>query len=440
MTIQRCFCHTHNARTRIVPSNPLKADPTRSKTLRRVFETALMKRFRKLNRAIFDLVVTEDAFGLKQRQPFSFNQEQNDDTLGNARGNREESREVTIGSKKNRRENRQTLSTRRRSRVQRLRENNFSVIQNQRFAFQSTPQQVASFRQWLEGQIVTDIIPSGANIGDEGYWQRFVEEGYRKGQGRAFTDSRPAATTSGNLEQLAFYEGTKAEFLASSFGSPVAVEKVQLLAGRVFTELQGVTQAMAQGITRELTEGLSRGESPFVIARRMQDEIRGIGMRRATLIARTEITRAHAEGQLDAMERLGVEKVGVAVEWSTAGDDRVCPLCQPLEGVVMSLKEARGIIPRHPQCRCAFVPANVGESQEKQIRTKGKIDSALDKSIGQERPKFKTKVVPGRFTPTGRPVRRRVGLSQETIKQAKRKSAWRGSDTKVSKKRPKGIL
>ena len=32
-------------RTRVVPSNPLKADPTRSATLRRIFETDLTRRF-----------------------------------------------------------------------------------------------------------------------------------------------------------------------------------------------------------------------------------------------------------------------------------------------------------------------------------------------------------------------------------------------------------
>lgn len=512
-TSSSCNCHIHNQRTRIVPSNPLKSDPTRSKTLRRAFETEFRKRFQALSRAILELVVTEDAFGLKQRQPFSFNQEQNNAEqrtglselqTGNKRaatsirrkdrraytsniqsrhrneGTSKDSSETTTRNQQGKNGKVESNTTPTLTATQNQEQNNglnrqdeitknrgeaigdvgenqritgrtskydeahdvkaISRVQNQRFAFQSSAQQVASFRAWLEGQIEANILPASASTGADAYWDAFVEEGYRKGQGRAFTDSRPAVIASGNPEQLAFYEGTKAEFLASSFGSPVAIEKVQLLSGRVFTELRGVTQAMAQGITRELTEGLSRGESPFVIARRMQDEIRGIGMRRATLIARTEITRTHAEGQLDAMERLGVEQVGVAVEWSTAGDDRVCPLCLPLDGVVMSLKEARGIIPRHTQCRCAFIPANVGESQKDQIRTKGGIDSAFSKSVGKERPKFKHEIVPGQFTPTGRPVRRRVGISKETVKQAKRKSPWKGADTKVKKNRPKGLL
>lgn len=118
-------------------------------------------------------------------------------------------------------------------------------------------------------------------------------------------------------EQWSIVNGTKDGFLQSSFGSPVAIEKVKILVGRDFTELKGVTEAMSQEITRQLVDGLARGENPHTIARKMHEAVDGLGQRRATSIARTEIMRAHAEGQLDAMENLGVEKVGVAVEWST---------------------------------------------------------------------------------------------------------------------------
>lgn len=86
---------------------------------------------------------------------------------------------------------------------------------------------------------------------------------------------------------------------------------------------------------------------------------------------------AHAEGQLLALEEMGVEEVGVAIEWSTAGDDRVCPLCSEMEGVVLKLEEAHGKIPLHPQCRCAWLPANVGEDQNDQKRSQAAIRSAV---------------------------------------------------------------
>jgi len=48
------------------------------------------------------------------------------------------------------------------------------------------------------------------------------------------------------------------------------------------------------------------------------------------------------------------------VEWGTAGDDRVCSVCQALEGRVLKIKDIRqnGHLqpPIHPNCRCRLVP------------------------------------------------------------------------------------
>jgi hypothetical protein len=51
-----------------------------------------------------------------------------------------------------------------------------------------------------------------------------------------------------------------------------------------------------------------------------------------------------------------VEEVGVAVEWSVTKtpdgqiEQEVCKMCRPLQGVVLKLAEARGMLPRHPSC------------------------------------------------------------------------------------------
>jgi hypothetical protein len=104
-------------------------------------------------------------------------------------------------------------------------------------------------------------------------------------------------------------------------------------------------------------------------------------------LARTEIIHAHAEGQLDAFELLKVEGVQVLAEWSTAGDEIVCELCSDLEGVVMTIKEARGSLPRHPNCRCAWVPADKKLIESGQKRGKAK-DLAVRESIQAEKPKL----------------------------------------------------
>lgn len=404
-------------RTEIVPSNPLKADPTRTKTLRDKFTREITKRFRKLKSAIIDLIVREDAFGLKgePKNPFLLNEERDDEN--------ERSSRITLNTDK---------QNDRRAVGNGIGENDTdefydylrtigaeSRIYNTRFAFQSDPAKVESFRKWLTTQFSVIVPPRAGESLENQWWTRFVEEGYRKGAGRAFDDTQRArralATTP---EQLSFFEGTKEQFLQQSFGRAVAVEKVQLLAGRVFTELKGVTDAMAQSLTRELTQGLAQGDNPLTIARRISQSIENIPIRRARAIARTEIIRAHAEGQLDAMEQMGLEEVGVMVEWSTAGDDRVCPLCSPMDGVVFKIKEARGLIPRHTNCRCAHIPANVGESKAGQIRSKTAAEKSLRESIKAEIPKGSTR----------------------SIAAQRRLSKWPGADLKVAKKRPKGIV
>jgi len=352
-------------RTTVVPTNPLKADPTRTTTLRRRFEIDLRRRFSRLRKLLTALIVEEDALGIKPRTKNPF--------IGN--------------------------------------------VENQRWRFHATQQKVDEFRNWLQTQTNLNILAEGIQE-EQKYWQAYIREGYEKGAGRAFDDTnRARRAMAGGSEQLAFFQGTREEFLRAAFAHPVSVDKVKVLAGRVFTELKGVSESMAQRMTRELTDGLSQGKNPRVIARDLNKAL-DIGKNRSRVIARTEIIRAHGEGQLDVLERLGVEEVGVAVEWSTAGDGRVCQLCAPLEGIVMKLKEARGTIPRHPQCRCSYIPANVGEKQKGQTRGKQALDKARNDSIRAEIPE----------------------RSKRTLAQQKALSKWPGADVKFGKVRPKSVL
>ena len=348
-------------------TNPLRIDPTRTATLRRRFSTDMSKRFMRLKGAVLKLIVKEDAFGLKRKRR---------DSVFNAWG----------------------LLT---------------LTNNQRFQFQSNEQKLEEFQKWLSVEMDSTIVPKNAT-GD--IWlKKYIDEGYAKGAGRAFDDVKKPALQ-GNLD---FFDGTKDEFLRQSFAHPIAIDKLKLLTSRTLTDLKNVDAAMATQMSRILADGLVQGLSPRDVARRMNKQaIDGIGKVRALTIARTETIRAHAEGQLDALEKLGVSKIGVAVEWSTTGDDRVCPVCLPLEGVVMSIKEARGILPRHPNCRCAFVPANVGESTKGQKRSQDSVAKARNDSIRKEV----------------------SGKRAKSLADKKRLSSWPGADTKFGTKRPKSIL
>ena len=475
-------------RTRVVPSNPLKADPTRSATLRRIFTTDISVRFTRLKRKVWRLIVDQDAFGLTGTQ----NKERNDerhvvsgsserfegDSIGENRRDREETGQsvgsngtgelgksdsecsnnsrLTHGGRptvnaerleqgdniefstdsiqggrtavENTQERialspttnakgRRTNSIKARHTSKDSSDGDFTVNAG-RWAFQTDKRKVNLFEKWLKTQVQIDVLTVTEAKASEAYWKKYVQQGYEKGAGRAFDDVRKPALASGQ-EQLAFFEGTKEEFLRQSFARPVAIKKVKRLAERVFTGLKDVTDDMDNILRQQLTEGLTQGMNPKDIARKMikegiGDKTRGV-QSRAERIARTEIIRAHAEGQLDALEDLGVTEVGVMVEWSSAGDDRVCPMCSALDGVVLTIKEARGILPRHPNCRCAHIPANVGESKKGQQRSKTEVKGAFDDSIAAERKK-------GSFA------------------EKKDKSKWLGADKTIVKDRPRGVL
>ena len=72
---------------------------------------------------------------------------------------------------------------------------------------------------------------------------------------------------------------------------------------------------------------------------------------RMDVIARTEVLRAHNQGRIKFHRRVGVRKL----EWMTMEDERVCPVCGPLDGKVFDTD--RFPPHAHPNCRCTSVVA-----------------------------------------------------------------------------------
>jgi len=70
---------------------------------------------------------------------------------------------------------------------------------------------------------------------------------------------------------------------------------------------------------------------------------------RIEVITRTEIMRSYNQGRMHLFKDMKVEKV----VWYTALDERVCPVCGPLNGQEFELDQAPSI-PAHPQCRCVY--------------------------------------------------------------------------------------
>jgi SPP1 gp7 family putative phage head morphogenesis protein len=149
-------------------------------------------------------------------------------------------------------------------------------------------------------------------------------------------------------------------------------------------DLKGVTQDMSTKMNRIMTDSIIQGKGPRETGREL-NKVTGIGRNRGLTIARTETIRAHADGQLEALKNLGVEEVGVMVEWSSASDDLVCPLCADMDGSVMPIDKAGSIIPLHPNCRCCWLPANIGEDKSRKVWTeKDKEGKAVWRDLEQK--------------------------------------------------------
>jgi SPP1 gp7 family putative phage head morphogenesis protein len=77
------------------------------------------------------------------------------------------------------------------------------------------------------------------------------------------------------------------------------------------------------------------------------------GRSRAETIAVTEVTRAAAEGGRLYQQQL--QQAGFTFDriWRTSNDERVCPVCGPLDGKPEAEWGGLDSPPAHPNCRCS---------------------------------------------------------------------------------------
>jgi SPP1 gp7 family putative phage head morphogenesis protein len=308
--------------------NPLKIDPTRTVLLRREFGEAIRGRFQKLATAVRRLVGDDDVFGLAgPNVPAALA------TVGAAAGPTATFR-ATPGS---------ALAT------------NANPV----WAFETDAKKMDAFKAWLLQAVATGVLEVAPGQEQTPWLSSYVKSAYMKGLMRAYLDAKKvghAADTS-----LDFLEGGKAAFLQQAFSTGTATKKLEVLYTRSFDQLKGVTDQMASQMSRTLAESLANGDGAIAAANKLAATVDGLSRKRAQVIANTELMYAHSEGQLDSFEQLGIEDLDILAEWTTAHDSKVCPLCRPLEGTIYKTKEAHGLIPRHPNCRCTWIPAGVGE-------------------------------------------------------------------------------
>jgi SPP1 gp7 family putative phage head morphogenesis protein len=220
-----------------------------------------------------------------------------------------------------------------------------------------------AYQKWLKQQVEEGVLTVPPEYTEAPWLSKYITAAHTQGVTSAYASTQ---LSRGNLVTGAEYELGSQQFLQDAFGGEVAASKVQALATTSFTHLKGITSDMEAKLQVVFANAIAKGTSVKDVAKEIEATVTGISKTRAKALAQYEIIKAHAEGQLDSFEKLDVGTLGVLAEFSTAGDGKVCPKCKDLEGNVYTVKEARGLIPAHVNCRCSWLPAMVGEDGGKQ--------------------------------------------------------------------------
>lgn len=309
------------------PLQRYMVDPTRTTTLRNAFARAMKKRFRALTGVVQEAVVTQDVFGLG----------------------------IQVNVE--------------------LRPPGYHA-----FDFPRLSQKVDAFMQWLRLQEDKGLLEIGnfTRLGgaiEDSWMNVYLLDSYKRGVIRARSELKKA--------------GYKVPTIAESGGvdvimsGPFHIDSIGYVYTRAFEQLKGITNAMDTQISQVLAQGLIDGDHPSLLSRKLRATINGTGMgdlgitdtlgrfipaqRRADMLARTEIIRAHHMANIQEYMNWRALGVSVMAEWSTSGGNRVCERCASMEGKRFELEEIQNMIPRHPLCRCVAVPMEVDPNTQEPI-------------------------------------------------------------------------
>ena len=125
--------------------------------------------------------------------------------------------------------------------------------------------------------------------------------------------------------------------------------------GYAYSQINGITDTTRRILSQRVNDWMVSGK-PLQELMRDKRLVQLFGPTRAKMIAVTEVTRAYAEANQLVFQQTGVQQR----RWNTANDELVCPICGPLNGMVVGITEpfSGGIMlpPAHPNCRCWITP------------------------------------------------------------------------------------
>lgn len=242
------------------------------------------------------------------------------------------------------------------------------------FNFPRSAQKVAEFMKWLQEQVnkgiltVSEMAQYGEAI-EKAWTNIYITDSYKRGLMRARIELQTAGFEVPSIDATGG--------INMSMMVPIHADRLGLLYSRVYSDLKGITDAMDAAISRVLTQSMADGNDARLIARKLISTINGSGMgdlgitdtlgrfipakRRAEMLARTEIVRAHHQATIQEYKNWGLVNVNVLAEFVTTNDMKVCDICHGLTlGNPYTLDQAMNLIPVHPNCRCVCIPFRVG--------------------------------------------------------------------------------
>ena len=249
---------------------------------------------------------------------------------------------------------------------------NDPLITNTRWKFHSTQEKIDNFEHWIISKLTETMEDKDVHSGLD-WWQMYIDRAFRMGSNQGYTAVK-GKSPSKDQRASDQVTGAKNQAMSMIYGMDATKERLKILTGRTFKGMKGLTDTMKSQLTQELTDGLIQGLSPRAIAQNLVKRV-GINKNRAMTIARTETVRAYNEGNLAVYKALGVKNIGVKVEILVSG--KACPKCQKLKGKIFTLEKAEGLLPVHPNCRCAHTPYISDEPSPQKERQKSWIERSI---------------------------------------------------------------
>ncbi len=190
---------------------------------------------------------------------------------------------------------------------------------------------VTQFSTWLDEYLTHHVSTNLA------WLKSLLDKVYQQGITRSYKDVR--GTKDANSLAVGLHE----------FSLRIGNEERLLLTLRTEIEIVSLTSTLSQLIKRVYLDNLD--SSTNAITKSIKELILSTYFSKYSTTLRTEIVRVHAAGQLTSYELLGIKKVQFIAEQKTTG---ICSVCNPNDGKVFTIKEAKGLIPLHPNCSCAW--------------------------------------------------------------------------------------